>query len=196
MLFQGDALEIMKSLPDHSIDLVITDPPYLKKYLYLYEGMAAELPRLLKRGGSLLAIVPHYAIPQVISDIGKYLKYRWLISMWQPSGNHPRMAMGIEVMWKPIVWWVNEAYPQGRGFKRDGFENTQPKKTYEWEQSMSWAEYCLSFAKDGETILDPFMGVGTVGVAAKNRGLPFIGIELDEERFKICKERIDGNKIL
>lgn len=195
MLFQGDALEIMKELPDHSIDLVITDPPYPKKYLYLYEGMAAELPRLLKKGGSLLAIVPHYAIPQVMSDIGKHLKYRWMLSMWQASGSHPRMAMGIEVMWKPIIWWVNGSYPQGRGFKKDGFENIQPKKTYEWEQSMSWAEYCLSFAKEGETILDPFMGVGTVGVAARNKGLPFIGIELDQERFEICKERIDGNKI-
>lgn len=196
MLLHGDALEIMKSLPDQSIDLVITDPPYMKKYLFLYEGMAKELPRLLKKGGSLLSIVPHYAVPQVLSDVGKHLKFRWIISMWQSVGNHPRMSMGIEVLWKPIVWWVNGSYPNGRGFKKDGFENIQPNKSYEWEQSMSWAEYCISFAKDGETIMDPFMGVGTVGIAAKQRGLPFIGIELDEQRFEICKERIDGKQVL
>jgi site-specific DNA-methyltransferase (adenine-specific) len=45
--------------------------------------------------------------------------------------------------------------------------------------------------KDG-VCLDPFMGSGTTGVAAKNLGRHFIGIELEPEYFEIAKKRIEG----
>jgi DNA modification methylase len=43
----------------------------------------------------------------------------------------------------------------------------------------------------GGTVLDPFMGSGSTGMAAKDLGFDFIGIEKSEEYFKICQERID-----
>ncbi len=46
--------------------------------------------------------------------------------------------------------------------------------------------------KEGQVVLDPFMGSGTTGVACKNTNRNFIGIELDETYFKIAKERING----
>lgn len=190
-LYLGDCLEIMKDIPDNSIDAVITDPPYLSEYIPIYGKMAKELSRLLKRGGTLLAIVPHFALPRVIYDVGQYLKYRWIFSMWQAQGSHPRMAMGIEVMWKPVVWWVKEAYPQGRGFIRDGFENKPVKKKYhEWEQSLTWAEYCLKLTRENDTILDPFMGGGTTAIACKKSNRNYIGIEIEPKYFAIAEKRL------
>jgi DNA modification methylase len=111
--------------------------------------------------------------------------------MWQERGAHPRMAMGIEVLWKPILWYVKRAYPQGRGFVVDGFDNAPPdKKLHEWEQSLTWAEYCMKFVRQGDTVLDPYMGAGTVGVACVTKGVNFIGIELDETHFNTASLRL------
>ena len=48
----------------------------------------------------------------------------------------------------------------------------------------------LMTTKEGDTVLDPFMGSGTTGVACKNTGRKFIGIEIDEEYCKIAEARI------
>ena len=45
---------------------------------------------------------------------------------------------------------------------------------------------------DGDIVLDPFMGSGSTGVACKNLNRNFIGIELDENYFKIAEERIEN----
>lgn len=194
-LHNADFNDVLPALPTHSVDTVIADPPYGKQYLPLYGHLAAHLPRLLKVGGSLLCIIPHYDLPRIVSDISQHLKWRWLNCMWQANGAHPRMAMGIEILHKPIGWWINEKWPPGRGFIKDGFVNTPPDKAHhQWQQSLSWADYCLSFVPECGTVLDPMMGTGTVGVAAVRRGCyNFIGIEKNPETFRIAKARIGGD---
>ncbi len=51
-------------------------------------------------------------------------------------------------------------------------------------------KWCLSFV-DGETILDPFMGSGTTGVACVQLGRKFIGIEIEPKYFDIAVKRIE-----
>jgi DNA modification methylase len=52
-------------------------------------------------------------------------------------------------------------------------------------------EWCLGYLPDAETILDPFMGSGTTGVACANLGRHFIGIEIEEKYFDIACRRIE-----
>jgi len=131
----------MKQIPDNSVEAIITDPPYLKKYLPVYERLAEEASRILVKSGSLLVIMPHYAIPAFSSrGISKHLKWRWILNMSQMKGKHARMAMGVVVTWKPIGWWVKGSWEHGRGFIIDSFESkTIPKKKdHEWEQGIDW----------------------------------------------------------
>jgi site-specific DNA-methyltransferase (adenine-specific) len=52
-------------------------------------------------------------------------------------------------------------------------------------------DHIISWSNEGDTVLDPFMGSGTTGVACKNLNRNFIGIELDEKYFEIAKQRIE-----
>lgn len=190
-LYCGDCIEYMSAMPDNSVDAILTDPPYPREFAGLYGAIAQQAARVLRRGGSLLAIVPQYLMPQVMADVGAHLKWRWLWAMWQAQGTHPRMAMGVEVMYKPIGWWVKEAYPTGRGFVRDGFENEPPVKSlHKWQQSLTWAEACLKVTREGDTVLDPLMGAGTMGVACVHAGRNFIGCELDPDTYTAAERRI------
>lgn len=55
-------------------------------------------------------------------------------------------------------------------------------------------DHIISWSNEGDLVFDPFLGSGTTGVAAKNLGRNFIGIELDPEYFQIAKDRIENGQ--
>lgn len=195
-IYHGDFRDVMADLPSGSIEAIITDPPYPKAYLPLWEPLAEHSARVLGHGGSLLSIVPHYALPAIMATVGAHLKYRWMISMDQFDGPHIRMAMGIQVAWKPVGWWVKDAWPPGRGFRIDRFaslsaeQRAGPTKLHKWQQGLSWAQACLKFVPHGQLVCDPMLGSGTLLVAARAAGYPAIGIESDEAACAIAAERL------
>ena len=56
-------------------------------------------------------------------------------------------------------------------------------------------DHIISWSNEGDTVLDPFMGSGTTGVACVNTGRKFIGIEMDDTYFEIAKDRIEKAKM-
>lgn len=195
-LFNYDFNDVLPEIEENYVDLIFTDPPYPKKYLHLYGEMASHAKYNLKDGGSLMSIIPHYAIPKVIFDISQHLKWRWMMCMWQEKGSHARMAMGIEVLWKPIGWWVKNSWKNGQGFVVDGFESLKKeKKNHEWEQNLNWSDYLLKFSKPGYIVCDPMMGSGTVGITCVRNSRNFIGIEKDRVAYETAKERILNERI-
>jgi DNA modification methylase len=195
----GDARDVLQTLPDSSISLVFTDPPYPRKYKHTFQYLADYCPRLMKRGASLVTIAPHYLLEEIMSMFLGKLKYRWILNMSQLDGNHPRMAMGIEVCWKPMLWYVKEAYPSGRGFLRDAIQingNNGIKKPsgHIWEQDLSWTYYIAKLTKPGDTVLDPYVGSGTTAEACKLLDLNFIGIDNDEASVSMTEERLGETK--
>jgi len=99
--------------------------------------------------------------------------------------------MGIEVVWKPVGWWVKDKWPTGRGFVVDGFITAQPdKKHHEWEQDLSWSEYCMKFVYPDNIVLDPCFGSGTLGISCRNKGVNFIGIDVDEVACETARQRL------
>ena len=195
-IFTGDFNDIAMCLG--RVHLIYTDPPYKGEdnARRAYQLLSTYSYRLLHDGGSLATIVPHYFVPEFTQIMSRSsMKYRWLYCMNQETGPHPRMAMGVEVMWKPIFHYVKRAYPQGKGFLKDMVHIIEPEKDmHEWQQSESWADYYIpKLSNPGDTVLDPYAGSGTAGVIAVRNGRNFIGIEQDKdtaaEAFdRICQE--------
>jgi DNA modification methylase len=71
------------------------------------------------------------------------------------------------------------------------FAPQDPERAHPTQKPVALMKWCLGFLPDSETILDPFTGSGTTGVACVKLGRKFIGIELDEKYFDIACKRIE-----
>ena len=59
-ILTGDARDLCKDIPDASIDLIFTDPPYIKEHMHLYQWLSGEASRVLKPDGFLMTYVGTY----------------------------------------------------------------------------------------------------------------------------------------
>jgi len=206
-LIYGDFIEkSQKEIPDSSIDLIFTDPPYSEQYLYLYDHLARLAEGVLKPGGSLIFYAGHIVLDDVFTIFHEFslknnnsnLKYWWTFAV-KHSGHHTKIhPRYVFAEWKPMLWYVKGnrindlviSNPIG-----DYIESTPPLKIeHEWQQSPIEAQYVIrNLTIENQTVLDPMMGTGTTGLATLNLRRKFIGIEKNPETFKIAKLRISNN---
>lgn len=192
-LYLGDAKDMEEVIELNSVDLIITDPPYPKEYFPCFEYLAESSPKILKSGGSLLTLLGHYELEAVMLLFYNKLKFRWLLHLSQLDGSHSRMAMGVEVTFKPILWYVKDKFPKERhyGFLRDGIKVSQSKEFHKWQQDMEWLEYYITkLTKENELVVDPFMGSGSLAIACEKLNRRWIGIEIEEETCEIIANRL------
>jgi len=196
-LYLGDAGEILPQLNGGEFHLIFTDPPYPKKFEYTYDILAEHSARLLMTGGSLITIIPHYNLPKILSKYKSPLKWRWLLHVNQFDGPHARMLMGIEVTYKVMGWWVKEKYraDKVKDFTKDGIRiepmDREIKKQNKWQQSLQWCEYYIKkTTNEGDLVLDPFIGYGTIAVACEKLNRRWVGIEIDESVYDKAVYRI------
>ena len=185
-VINDDATDVLAKMPDGCVDLIFTDPPYLKKFFHCYKLLFQHAARLLKDGGSLITIVPSYNWENVLAlnilaSPERKLKWRWDLEMNMGAHSHARLGMGIVVGHKPMGWWVKGSWPTGRGFVEDTVPVRAPsKKLHAWQQDISWCDYYIGrICPPGGLVLDPFAGSGTAGIACLLHDRRFIGIEVD-----------------
>jgi 16S rRNA G966 N2-methylase RsmD len=199
-LIHGDCRHKADKIPDSSIDLIFTDPPYARESLPLYADLGKIAARVLKTGGSLIAYVPHHSILEIGSQImqpGIGLKQVWTFCA-RHTGHLTRIAsLHLLVYWKPLVWLVKgESQPNVIPDTKfnDVIASTPPDKSlHQWTQSLSEPDYIIRhLTVENQVILDCFMGVGTTGIAALKNKRQFIGIEVDQQTFEIARARLES----
>jgi len=188
----GDFREVLADIPDASVDLVFTDPPYAKEFIPMYGELAAFGARVLKPGGSLLAYCGQYALPSILSDMSKHLRYWWMCACVHHGGNHKSLP-GVKtyVLWKPIVWFV-KGTNDSDDFVYDAILRPAPSKdSHDWEQALDEPlHYIEHLTPTTGLVVDPFAGGGTTLVAAKTLGRRFLGSELDASNHAIASGRL------
>lgn len=171
-------------------DFIITDPPYPKEYLHLYETLAIKSNEWLKPGGLLIAMCGQSYLNEIYAMMCKHMTYYWTacyLTLHQPT---PLRQKNVNTTWKPLLIFTNGDY-KGKIFG-DVFQSDQNEKDmHDWQQSESGM---LAIMKQicfpGQYILDPFCGSGTTGIAAISHGCLFDGIDIDIENVHISKGRI------
>ena len=186
-LILGDCLEEMPKLA--GIDAVITDPPYgigitKSPRISLSRGFSGDWddkPASANHIDMMLA----FDVPSVIFG-GNYFRLPpsrgWIV--WDKK-NDGRDFAEAELAWTNVDGVV-------RVFRKRP-QNMDGGKVHPTQKPVSLMEWVLlKFTKKGDTILDPFMGSGSTGVACVRTGRNFIGIEKDPEYFAIAEKRIVG----
>jgi hypothetical protein len=176
-----------------SIDVIITDPPYPKEYLPLYEGLAVLANKALKPGGSLIVMVGQSYLPEILGLMMPHIKYHWMASYLTPGGQSVQLwQKKVNTFWKPLLWFVKGEYNgQWIGDVTKSNTNDNDKRFHGWGQAESgMASIVERFTVPGDLVLDPFMGGGTTGVVALQLDRKFIGIDIDDNAIETTKKRI------
>jgi site-specific DNA-methyltransferase (adenine-specific) len=132
-------------------------------------------------------------LDEIYNSLSKHLDYYWTACYLTPGQPTPLRQVNVNTTWKPLLMFTkkNDKYKGkifGDVFKSDGND----KDFHKWGQSESGmfdivSKICLS----GQSVLDPFCGAGTTGIAAIKYGCFFDGLELDIENVNISKARLN-----
>jgi hypothetical protein len=191
-LHVGDFRELAPAIPDASVELVFTDPPYDRGAIPLYEAAAQEAARILKPGGSLISYCGHVLLPDVLPAMCKHLRYFWIGAHVHDGDPHARMReYGVIVGFKPLLWFVKEHRGDKQSFVADTVLVAREKQFHPWQQAVATAEHFIRhLTSDAGVVVDFFAGGGTTCVAAQRLGRPWIAFEIDPKHAGTTAERL------
>lgn len=211
-LTNGDCLEEMKNIPDGSVDMVLTDPPYgmnltPQRETGKFKGVKiandeqldwsdeffAQCFRVLPKDSACMSFCSHHSVGTFIESAKKAGFDVKNLLVWD------KMWFGMGGNWRPnfeLILVLTKGRFVTHSKNRDNilrYRRISPQKSqHPTEKVIPLLEELISEPDyNPQTILDPFMGSGTTGVACKNLNRNFIGIELDPTYFEIAKKRIE-----
>lgn len=189
-LYLGDCREILPTLP--KVDACITDPPY---------GIETGKKRM-SPGGSLKWAEQEWDRCTDPEGVALAIQSAPVCIVW--GGNYYQLPPSrCWLSWdkcQPEEWystahfelaWTNmdknaRAFRMAQAQAYGTMDKQHPS-----QKPVGLLEWCIKHAGNPETVIDPYMGSGTTGVACMKMGRKFIGIERDPKYFEIACRRID-----
>lgn len=210
-LYLGDCTPILHAMRGEQLASrgnvplsVVTDPPYgiLNLAGDVAGAVVRKSPRQMGSGTLKNRLLNQSNVEWDIAPTAETFTLLRELSRWQIiwGGNYFPLppARAILVWDKEQPWenfsqvelaWTNLSRPAAI-FKESATRGT-PDKVHPTQKPLSLMAWCLSLLPDAGTVLDPYMGSGTTGVACVQLGLPFIGIERDRDHFNAACRRIE-----
>ena len=196
-LYCGDCMDILPTLPN--VDAVITDPPYgmsfqsnhrLEKHLKIANDDTADLARAVIDWAIKNTTHSVYAFGRW-DNIKDYPKPKslvtWVKNNWSMGDLHHEHARQTEVAF--FYAGADHTFPEGRPTDVISYART----ANEFHPTEKPVGLMAQFIKwTAGTILDPFMGSGTTGVACMMERRRFVGVEMNHHYFKVARKRIEN----
>lgn len=196
-VYLGNCLNIIKDIPDKSIDLVLTDPPYGIKIIK-GGGRGMNGWKDFREQGEWDKVKPPKDIFDEIFRVsknqviwgGNYFtdilppSQQWFI--WNKGQRNFSLA-DAELAWSS----------QNRSIRIFDFHRSKmrsQRRDHPTQKPIELMEWCILKFKNVKIVLDPFMGSGSTGIACKKLDIDFIGIEINEKYFNIAKNAIEEYK--
>ncbi len=193
----GDFVEIAKDIPDGSVDIIITDPPYPHEFIGCWSQLSEVASRILKPHGFCIAYSGKLHLDQCMARMGEHLSFYWQIVFMQTvmPTIHPRR---VNTKYKPILVFQN--VPSGqkvRAHERyfiDVIEGEKVEKdAHEWQQSADGVEKLIDiFTNVNDLIFEPFSGGGTTALVARQMNRRCIACEIDKKAHEGSIARVFG----
>ena len=207
-IIQGDCLDVMREIPDDSIDLILTDPPYnisqksngLRKLDYgdwdkdkdhkLVFSAIIEMERICK--GTIIT----FCANEQMSYIYNFFKSKDLITkilLWLKPNPSVINCQHSYVTGQELIVYAKKRNTFFKpDFKLSYF--TYPFPNFRWHPTEKpielIKELIIDTSEKNDLILDPFLGSGTTAVAAQSIGRNFIGIEISKKYCEIARDRL------
>jgi len=194
-IYCEDCLETMKKMPDKSIDLVLTDPPYGigDKFKGGKNSKMNKFNSIVDKGWD---IVP---TDEIFNEIIRISKHQVI---W--GGNYFNLppTRGFFIWDKKVSEDFTLAMAEYAWTSFDTLakiyrlSTEKQNRLHPTQKPLDLMTFCLNFALQRDntikTIYDPFSGSGTSLVCAKSKGLDYIGSELDKDYFEIINKRLQS----
>ena len=190
-LLCGDFMDMGYQIASGSVRLLITDAPYENEDLHLFRPLSLFANRILKPGGSLLAMVGHYHLPRILTDLSEHLEYQWIIATLFNGMSTYVPNRYVRCTWKPVVWFVKPPY-RGKAIRDSIQSGPRDKRFHPHGQSVDeFAKLIAWFSIPGDTVVDCCVGGGTCAVAALSQHRKFVGIDIQRKHIETTRRRVE-----
>lgn len=204
----GDCLIELKKFDNDSVDVSFTSPPYNRKRNDKYEhyndtlndyytflcSFTDELLRVTKRHVFINIQKNYYNRVDVFRYIGRYSEQIREVFIWEKSNPVPASGGSITNSYEFFFVLGKEALKSNTTYTKNILTtsvNSKMPKEHKAVMKQEVADWFIEkFTREGDVVLDCFMGLGTTGVSCKKYRRNFIGIELNEQYFAMAKENI------
>lgn len=185
-----------------TVDLLLTDPPYTQHDLAEngpWDTLGRQASQWLKPGGLLLAYAPHIHLDKVMQRLAPYaadgLGYWWLYAITFPGGGTGRQvrSRAVAASWRPVLAYRKAGGPPVPRFSADPVQGSGREKdsAHPWQQGVGEARTFISrLTEPGALVVDPFVGSGTIAIAAALEGRQVIAADHDPAFAALAQRRL------
>lgn len=193
-IYHADCREALKLIPDNSVDLVLTDPPYNIGEKYLshsdyqdnYELWCKSWFSECLRIGKALTLTP--GTRNLVMWTRFEPKPAWVHCWYKPNATNRTGAQWINV-WEPILRYGGR-WKHYQDSLRANIGKQNDTGNFPCPKSLAWADWLITgLTESGDIILDPFLGSGTTAICAKKLNRKCIGIEIEERYCELSAQR-------